>query len=452
MRTEALISRFRTIASRIRGFFFSRRLDDDFQEELASHLSMLEEESLRRGLPPDEARRQARLRLGAEAPLRETHHDLRSIPWLESLLQDIRFGLRMLRKSPGFTAVAILTLAIGAATAMFTLVNAILYRELPVAHPEQLVQLRTVFHTGRSAPFSLPMFQEIEGNQEVFSGIFAWSGGGPANVEVHGQLARDNVYYVSGGFYSQLGEYPLLGRLIEPVDANPSGPVSRVVVISYGYWQSQFARNPAVLGKQILLENHPFTIIGVTQKEFVGLDTGTTQDITAPITALSVSFERLGVQITSRHLLWLNIIGRLKPGVSVSQARAQLTGIWPAILAEAIPPDEKGARRQQFLSMRLAVSSAARGPNWDQRAQSWQPLRYLMGMVMLILLAVCVNLASLMLARGAGRMHETSIRLALGATPWRIAVQTLVEGLLLSSGGALLGLVFAYWGARWIFA
>jgi predicted permease len=371
-----------------------------------------------------------------------------------TLIQHLRYSLRMLRKAPGFTAVAVLTLAlgIGANTAIFTLLDALLYRELPVPHPEQLVQLQTVYHNGRHVLLSLPMFQELQRNQKVFSGMLAWSGGGPTDVEVNGKLARNNVLYVSGGFYSELGQRPVLGRLIEPSDTNPNAPISRVAVISGGFWRTRFGSDPAVLGKQIHVEGQLFTIIGITEKKFVGLSPGTPPEITVPITAFGVVESDIPFQITSNHYLWLDIIGRLKNGVSIPQARAQLDGIWPGILAEVVPPDEKGEWRQQYLSMGLFVTSAARGPGWDERAQYWKPLFYLTGIVVLMLLAVCVNLASLMIARGAGRMRETSIRLALGARPLCIAMQTLLEGLLLSFAGALLGLVLAFWGTRWMFA
>jgi predicted permease len=373
---------------------------------------------------------------------------------VETLIQHLRYGLRVLHKSPAFAAVAVLTLAlgIGASTAIFTLLTAVLYRELPVQHAEQLVELRIIFHTGRHVPFSLPMFQDLQRDQQVFSGMFAWSGGGPANVAVDGKLARNNVLYASGDYFSQLGQRPLLGRLIEPADANFSGPISSVAVISYGLWQTRFGGSPAVIGKQIVVENQPFAVIGVTQKGFPGLYAGTETDITLPITAPGILQPGGSLQIRSGHYLWLSIIGRLKPGISIPQARAQLIDIWPRILAETVPADEEGDRRRQYLSMGLFVASAARGPNWNERAQYWKPLYYLMGMVALMLLAVCVSLASLMLARGAGHMHETSVRLALGATPWRIAAQALVEGLLLSITGALLGLAFGFWGARWMFA
>jgi predicted permease len=436
-----------------RRLFHREQVEKELDEEIRSHLELLTQQKIREGLAPEEAVRSARNDLGGIEQVKEQVRAVRFGTWFEALLQDGRFGLRMLCKKPGFSVVAILTLAlgIGASTAIFTLLSAILYRELPVAHAEQLVQLQVLFHNGRPAPFALPMFQELQRDQQVFTGMLAWSGGGPQNVEVDGNLRRDNVLYTSGEFYSLLEERPLLGRLIEPADANPSGPISRVAVISYGFWKSRFGGDPRVPGRQILIENQPFTIIGVTRRGFVGLDRGTPVDITIPITALG-AVSRVPLPITSGHYLWLNIIGRLKPHVSIAEAHGQLSGVWPAILADVVPPDEKGDQRQQYLSMGLLLNSAARGPNWNDRARYWRPLYYLMGMVGLILLAVCVNLASLMVARGASRMHETSVRLALGATRWRIAAQTVVEGLLLSSAGALLGLVLGFWGAGWIFA
>ena len=373
---------------------------------------------------------------------------------MSTLLRDVRYALRTFRKSPAFTLVAILTLAlgIGANTGIFTLLNALLYGELPVPHPKQLVELRLTYHNGQHVGFSLPMLQELQRNQKVFSGMLAWSGGGPENVEVDGKPARDNVLYVSGEFYPQLGQRPELGRLIEPSDTNLSVPVSQVAVISDAFWRSRFGADPSVLGKQIVFEGRPYAVIGVTPKTFVGLYLGTPPEISVPLTAFGITTSDPQFALTSNHYLWLSIIGRLKGGVSIGKARAQLNAIWPEILANVVPSDEKGERREQYLSMGLFLNSAAHGPNWDERAQYWKPLFYLMGVVALMLLAVCVNVASLMLARGAGRIHEMSIRLALGAKPLRIATQTFLEGLLLSITGALLGLVLAFWGTRWMFA
>lgn len=373
---------------------------------------------------------------------------------MNALLQNLRYALRMLRKSPGFTAIAIFTLAlgIGANAAIFSLLNALLYRELPVPHAEQLVELRLIYHNGSHIGFSLPMFQELERHQQVFSGMLAWSRNGPEEVEVNGRLGRDNVLYVSAGFYSELGQRPELGRLIEPGDTDLNRPASQVAVISDAFWRSRFGANTAVLGESITLQGRPFTIVGVTAKTFTGLDVGTPPEITVPITAYVFTGSDSQFALTSNHYLWLSIIGRLKNRVSIQQARAQLSAIWPGILAKVVPPDEKGERRQQYMSMSLYVTSGARGSDWDQRARRWKPLFYLMGIVVLMLLVVCINLASLMLARGAGRMHETSVRLALGAGPLRIALQTLLEGLLLSLTGAFLGLVFAFWGTSRVFA
>ena len=443
-----------TIPLRLRSLFRRTQTDRELDEELRDHLEQKSAEYVAKGMTPQEARRTALLEMGGVEKRKEECREARHVNWIQNLIRDLRYGLRMLRKSPGFTAVAVLTLAlgIGANTAISTLLNALLYRELQVPHPEQLVELRIIFHNGQHIGFSLPMFQELQRGQKVFSGMLAWSGSEPADVEVNGKLGRDDVLYVSGEFYSELGQRPLLGRLIEPADANPSAPISQVAVIGYGFWRSRFGSDRTAVGRQILLEGRPFTIIGVTQEGFAGLDTGTPPEITVPITAFGLGVPDLPFQINSGHLLWLGIIGRLKNGVSIAQARAQLSGIWTGILTEVVPPDEKGEMRQRYLSMGLFLASAARGPDWDQRAHYWRPLYYLMGIVILMLLVVCVNLASLIVARGAGRMHETSVRLALGAGPLRIAMQTFVEGLLLSFFGALLGVAFAFWGTRWMFA
>lgn len=431
-----------------------REVDQELDDELQFHSDAKIEENIGKGMSPEEARRAARIELGGLDQAKESVRAARTGAWIETFVQDVRFGLRVLSKSPAFTAVAvlILCLGIGAANSIFTLLNAILYRELPVPHAEQLVQLRVRYHTGQPAPLSLPMFQALGREQDVFSGMFAWSSGGPTDVEIDGKLARNNVFYVSGTYFSDLWQRPLLGHLIGPADANPSGPLSRVAVISYGFWQTRFAGSPGVLGQQIVIAAEPFTIIGVTPKNFSGLSEGAPTDIMIPFTAFTLVQPRIPFKITSGHYLWLSVMARLKHGISIAQARGQLSAIWPGILADAVPPDETGERRQQYLSMGLLVTSAVRGPDWDERAQYWRPLYYVMGVVVLILLAVCVNLAGLITARSIARLEETSVRLALGATPWRIARQTLVEGLLLSCAGGLLGLALGFFGARWMLA
>jgi len=360
----------------------------------------------------------------------------------------LRYTFRVLGKSPGFTVVAVLSLAlgIGANTAIFTLINALLLRDLPVRQPERLVQLSVVRLDGK-IPFSYPMFRELERGQRVFTGLIGWGGAGMSNVEVNGVLSQNHVLTVTGNYYSELGVAPLLGRSLNPEDANPgSGSTSQVAAISYEFWQRRFGGALDIVGKQIRVEGHPFTIVGVTRKWFTGLSTGTPPEVTIPIVAAPLV--QAGLTLDSRSVLWLYITGRLKDGITIDQARAQLQSFWPQVLLATASTETPGLRRQTFLSMGLELSSAAKGIARDLRSQFTRPLYVLAGIVGLILLVACVNLANLMLARAAARSHEMSVRVAIGASRWSLARQVLTESLSLSLAGALLGLAFAYWGSR----
>jgi predicted permease len=366
-----------------------------------------------------------------------------------TLWQTLRYALRVLAKNPGFTTVAVLSLAlgIGANTAIFTLINALLLRDLPVRQPERLVYLSAI-RQGNKITFSYPMFREVERGQRVFSGMIGWGGNWTPNVEVNGVLSLDRVLSVTGNCYSELGAFPLLGRLLTPEDENLSGGAnSQVAVIGYEFWQRRFGGAPNVVGKQIRIEGHPFTIIGVTRKWFTGLTTGEPPDITVPLTATPL-IQTGEFDLDSRSLLWLHPIGRLKDSITIDQARAQLESFWPDVLLATASTRAPGLRRQTFLSMSLDVSSAAKGMSTDLRDQFTRPLYVLAGIVGLILLVACVNLANLMLARAAARSHEMSVRVAIGASRWSLARQVLIESLALSLTGAFLGLAFAYWGSR----
>jgi predicted permease len=366
-----------------------------------------------------------------------------------TLWQTLRYTFRVLAKSPVFTTVAILSLAlgIGANTAIFTLINALLLRDLPVRQPERLVYLSSI-RQGSKITFSYPMFREVERGQRVFSGMIGWGGNWMPNVEANGVLSQDRVLSVTGNCYSELGASPLLGRLLGPEDENLSGGAnSQVAVIGYEYWQRRFGGAPDVIGKQIRIEGHPFTIIGATRKWFTGLTTGEPPDITVPLTAMPL-IQTGEFDLESRSILWLHPIGRLKDGVTIEQARAQLQSFWPDVLLAAASTQTPGLRRQTFLSMGLDVSSAARGMSTDLRDQFTRPLCVLAGIVGLILFVACVNLASLMLARAAARSHEMSVRVAIGASRVALVRQVLAESLVLSFAGALLSLAFAYWGSR----
>jgi MacB-like periplasmic core domain len=268
---------------------------------------------------------------------------------MRQLWQNLRCSFRALRKNPGFTAVAILSLAlgIGANVAIFTLINALLLRDLPVPHPERLVELSVVRH-GDKIPFSYPMFRELERGQRVFSGLLGWSGSMIPDVEVRGVFALSNILAVSDAYYSELGVAPLLGRLLTLEDVNPhAGSTSQVAVIGYELWQRRFGGAQDVLGKQVRIEGQPFTIAGVTRKWFTGLTPGEPPDVTIPITAYPALHGN--VDLEDRSVLWLRITGRLKGGVTIDQARAQLRSFWPEVLLATTSTETPGLRRQTFL-------------------------------------------------------------------------------------------------------
>jgi len=299
-------------------------------------------------------------------------------------------------------------------------------------------------------PFPYSMFRELERGQRVFTGLigvdlgYQWHAGKMFNVEVNGVPSQSHVLFVTGNYYSELGVAPLLGRLLTPEDAHPdSSTASQVAVISHEFWRGRLGGALDVVGKQIRVEGHPFTIIGVTRKWFTGLTRGEPPEITLPITAAPL-IEDGSFNLERGGAYWLFIVGRLKEGVSIEQAGAQLQSFWPGVL-RATADTRQGSRLQTFLSMHLDVSSAAVGVAEDLRSQFTRPLSVLTGLAGLTLLVACVNLANLMLARAAARSEEVSMRVVLGASRWSLVCQVLAESLALSLCGALLGLAFAYW-------
>ena len=356
------------------------------------------------------------------------------------LRRDIHSGLRVFTRSPGFAviAVAVLSLGVGANIAIFSILNALVLRELPVPRPERLVELSGVYRNGSRVPFSFPTFEEIERGQRVFSGLFGRTGIYGADVDVDGTLFRAHVRAVTGNHYPELGAAPLLGRLIATEDLDKD-----LAVIGQDFWDRRFSRDPAVLGKTIRVQGRPFTIIGVTRRWFTGVTPGQSPEITIPITA--APFPR-----GSRSSLWVFATGRLKEGVTIEQARGQLNSFWPEVLLATVPTQSPGERRQSWLSMRLEAESVATGISAGLRSDFAEPLYLLMGIVGLILAVVSTNLASLTLARTATRGREMSTRLALGASPWQIVRQLMTESALLSAVGAVPALVFAYWGSRFV--
>ena len=359
---------------------------------------------------------------------------------------DIRYSLRMLARTPVVTAVAIVSLAlgIGANTAIFSLMNALILRTLPVKEPDRLVRISTTTKPQdpeQSEGMSLAMFQQLKKEQNALSDLFVWDGGSLENLEANGVKYVGETNVVSGDYYPSIGIKPLLGRLIAPEDLSlDAGYPAPVAVIGYGCWQRRYGGDPHVLGKTIRVRERPLTIIGVTAEHFSGLLIDGDTDVTIPIGFSGKTTYR------DRSVLALQAYGHLKSGVTIDQAKTQLDAVWPAILQASLP---EGPQRNTFLTHRLRLDSHATGSSY-LRARFTRPLRVLMAMVGLLLLIACVNLANLMLARAAGRKHEFGIRIALGASRWSLVRQMLTESLLLSLVGAGLGFVVAHWASRFL--
>lgn len=262
------------------------------------------------------------------------------------------------------------------------------------------------------------------------------------NIEANGARYAASISTVTGEYFSTLGIQPRLGRLITADDLNlQAGSPAAVAVLGYGCWKGRYNGDPAIIGKTIRVENRPLTIIGVTPESFSGLLIDVAPDVTVPIGYSGRTAYR------DRKSLGLDVFARLKPGITMEKARAQMESLWPAIRLAALPEGYLGAQREAFLARRIALTSAAKGSSF-LRQRYTRPLFVLMAMVSLLLLIACVNLANLMLARAAGRRQEFGIRVALGASKWRIIRQMLTESLMLSVTGAVLGLAIAYWASR----
>jgi predicted permease len=420
---------------------------DSFEEELEGHLQMHTEDNVRKGMSATEARRDAVMKLGGVEQTKELYHDRQTLPVLEVLMQDLRYGLRMLRKNPGFTAVAVLSLAlgIGANTTIFTVVNAILLSALPVRDLPHLVQMdtvdsKTLVTQARSEKLqmSYPNFQDYRRENQVFTDLAAfmptavtWSGGAEPR-QVQAQL-------VSATYFDVLGIRPAQGRFFMPdEDTKPNG--NDVAVLSYALWANKLGSDPGIIGKPLIFDARPYTVIGIAPRGFRGTITFfSPEQVWIPT---SMKDQILGGKekdyFNERRFLSVNVFGRLKPGLEMSAAEASLKTMATHLETE-FPKDNMG--RSVALS---PLADAAVGVNDHKRIALAGAM--MMGVVGLVLLIACVNLANLLLAQGARRQKEISLRAALGAGRTRIVRQMLTESVLLSLAGGVVGLAIAYAG------
>jgi putative ABC transport system permease protein len=373
---------------------------------------------------------------------------------MQNLWKDITFGLRMLAKSPGFTAIAVITLAlgIGANTAIFSLMNQVLLRQLPVKNPSELVILRDpgpatghIYSDGDSTEsFSYPMYKGLRDNNSVFSGIlarFTFS----ASVANHGQTDRGSGELVSGNYFEVLGVQPAIGRVFSQDDDRVPG-AQPVVVLSHSYWTRHFGGDPSVLNKVLLINNVEMTVVGVSQADFSGIQVGQSPDLFVPM-MMTQQMTLSGETLDGWNDYWMKVLARRKPGISEKQAEAGINAVYRPLLEEQLPQIKSGwneDKRQKFLNKRISLSSGARGRTIVQR-DSGSQLITLFVMVGLVLLIACTNVANLLLARGASRQREFAIRTAMGASRGRMIRQLLAESLLCAFGGGALGILLGTW-------
>ena len=360
---------------------------------------------------------------------------------LDALVQDLRYAVRALRSSPGFAAVAILSLAlgIGANTAIFSLIDSVVLKTLPVSHPEQLLQVTM----GKTTFFTNPIWEQVRDRQDVFSGIFAYSNV-RFNLAPGGEARYATANYVGGSFFDTLALTPMLGRTLTTADDQRGCPGA--AVLGNGFWQKEYGGRADVVGKTISLDNHPFEIAGVLPPGFTGVDVGNSVDVYVPICAEKIISGETS-KLDMRSAWWMQIIARPKPGVSASQATARLKTLAPEIFKATVPPNWTPGGQADYVKRSLDTQTASTGLSGVRR-QYEQALMIVMAIVAVVLLIACANVANLLLARSEARQREIAIRMALGSGRARLVRQLLTESLLLSITGAVLGVLFAQWGAR----
>jgi predicted permease len=443
-----------------------KKMMEELERDIREHIEREAQDNIARGMSPDEARFAALRKFGNVRRVKEETREVWYLRWAAELVQDLRFGARMLAKSPGMTALVVLILAlgIGANTAIFSLVNAVMLETLPVSHPEQLVVPRWSAHHPPSSlsgssfgdcrrrpqgssdvggcNFSTPMFQQITGEKELFSDVAAFAGPAPIDVSGNGPASLANGELVSGDYFRTLGVQPAIGRMLERADDLPGA--APVVVLNYAYWQREFGGRANAVGSTVRLNNLVFEIIGVTDPAFTRLTPGKSLDMWMSLSEgvpLGIPWDDPKRAKPERNW-WLTLIARLRPEVPRERAQAAINVVYRNQMTAAADPIFPAAD-----DPKVTLLPAQEGLV-GFRSQFGDPLKFLMAAVGIVLLITCANVAGLMLARATSRQREIAVRLTLGAGRGRIVRQLLTESILLSLLGATLGVVLAFWGAQ----
>lgn len=465
------MSTLRVLIARLKGLFAGQGQDQDLNAELQAHLEMMVEENRRKGMPEREARQAAHVRFGGITQTEEIYREARGLHFVQTFLQDLRYAFRMLRHAPGFAAVVVISLAlgIGANTAIFSAIDAVMLRMLPVEEPQQLVMLEwhaskwpekyvedlegSSFgneHDGQSSySFTYAQYQQFKNLNHVFSSTFAFAANSDAvNVGIDGRAESAVIQGVSGNYFAGLGTQAVVGRTILPEDDQESAPATAVV--SNSFWMQKLGASREIAGKTIIVNGLPITVVGVAPPDFFGLEPGSSPDLFIPLAKYSAEQARQGPTyngltfLTDLKLWWAGVVGRLRSGVTPQQAQSELQLMFDQNLNAMVPTPAPVKPALRVVPVKQGLDSL--------RRQFSSSLLLLMMMVGAVLLIACGNVAALLLTRASARQREIAVRLSLGARRGRLIRQLLTESVLLACCGGLLGLLVAKWAGNILLA